>query len=76
MEERNKILTRLRMNASTRHHYHDNHRYRNSIQHLITSQSNSEEGTHDLLLETTSTDTSKLFTMATSSDHSTSQLSM
>ena len=74
MEERNKILTSLRMNASNRHHYHDNHRYRSSIQHLMASQPDSEEGYP--ILEVTNTDASKLFTMATSADHPTSQLSM
>ena len=58
MEERNKILTSLRMSNSKIHHYHDNNSYHSSIQpqlhQIISIQSDSEDeekSSHDPLLE-------------------------
>ena len=82
MEERNKILTSLRMNSSRRHHYHDS--YHSNIQpqlhHMTTTQSDSddESNSRDPLLEPASAATPSLFTKTTDvlSSSPTSQLSM
>lgn len=59
MEERNKILTNLRMSSSKRHHYYDNDSYHGDVQPHMTVpvQSDSEDeashdpSSHDPLLE-------------------------
>ena len=79
MEERNKILTNLRMNNSKRHHYHDNNSYHSNLQpqlhQIIPIQSDSEDdekSSHDPLLEPIAA-TPNLFT-ATSSVNDVVQL--
>ena len=82
MEERNKILTNLRMNSSRRHHYHDS--YHSNIQphHMTTTQSDSEDeesNSRDPLLQPASTTMPNLFPTTTAdvlSSSPTSQLSM
>ena len=89
MEERNKILTSLRMSNSKRHHYHDNNSYHSNIQpqlhQIISIQSDSEDeekSSHDPLLEPIAT-MPNLFTATRSANDvvqlpssPTSQLSM
>lgn len=64
MEERNKILTSLRMSNSKRHHYHDNVGYHNNMQPQLSLQSdgdNDQTSSRDPLLEPTGA-TPNLFT--------------
>lgn len=74
MEERNKILTSLKMKNSKRHHYHDNNSYHSNIQpqlrQIIPIQSDSEDDevtSRDPLLEPIAT-TPTLFSATTSSN--------
>ena len=82
MEERNKILTNLRMNNSRRHHYHDSNHSNTQPHHMTTTQSDSEDeecNSRDPLLQPVSTATPTLFPTITTdvlSSSPTSQLSM
>lgn len=64
MEERNKILTTLRMSNSKRHHYHDNVGYHSNMQPQLSLQSDGDDdqtSSRDPLLEPTGA-TPNLFT--------------